>query len=195
MWSNLSFKHGYEIPQGNLEMQKALEMGKNMRFSKTETWVNQTTWTGVIIQKFCATGREVFFLLCSLDSSGILGFDLILLALQITSVCKNLSRANPILGIPPNMLSKMRCKNSQSQGFQMSTQLSTVQRLLPGPSLDAIEIPRSYSRLRQLGCFKLKLYLVHQCSTLKHSFLHFWFGISRTIASSHLSLPTVTSGS
>lgn len=65
----MSFKPRHEMPEGSLEVLKALEMEKNnakIWFSKTETWVNQTTATGVIIQRFHAMGWEVVFLYVAL---------------------------------------------------------------------------------------------------------------------------------
>lgn len=102
-------------------------------------------------------GWEVIFLLCSLDSSGILVFDSMLLAFKIISTYKKLSRVLHILGIPLNMLNKM-CKNSPSQGFPMSTQFSTTPWNVPKSGLDVTETLGSCSMLKQHECFKLKLY-------------------------------------
>lgn len=102
-------------------------------------------------------------------------------------MCKNLSRVLHVLNTPPNTPSKMWCRNFQCLGCDIFTQLNTVLSILPVWGLDVIEIPGSYSRLQQLDCLKPTLSYIHQCLSLNHSFLHFWFVVSRAKTSSQLS--------
>lgn len=102
-------------------------------------------------------------------------------------MCKNLSRVLHILNTPPNTPSKMWCINFQCLGCDIFTQLNTVLSILPVSGLDVIEIPGSYSRLQQLDCLKPKLYYIYQCSSVNHSFLLFWFVVSRAKTTSQLS--------